>query len=176
MGWFKKTLDLQQIRPDVGTQPQKQFGVTGEQSWQREEDRIYMPDELLWVNVLKPERKVRLSLCEDYTTQVTLCLCLQSCLLQLQPQATSLLFCDLSKIQCVGFKRFISRNTLSILVFSGVFNHLKNRCSGHLRMSLSLCTHRESESLFSACRVSTVSAALMIHLIHTDCDASFPST
>lgn len=93
-----------------------------------------------------------------------------------QPQATSLLFCDLLKIQCVGFKRFISRNTLSILVFSGVFNHLKNRCSGHLRMSLSLCTHRESESLFSACRVSTVSAALMIHLIHTDCDASFPST
>lgn len=58
MGWFKKSLDLQQIRPDVGTQPQKQFGVTGEQSWQREEDRIYMPDELLWVNVSKPERKV----------------------------------------------------------------------------------------------------------------------
>lgn len=76
----------------------------------------------------------------------------------------------------VGFKGSISRNTLSILVFSGVFNHLKNRCSGHLRMSLSLCTHRESESLFSACRVSTASAALMIHLIHTDCDASFPST
>lgn len=76
----------------------------------------------------------------------------------------------------VGFKGSISRNTLSILVFSGVFNHLKNRCSGHLRMSLSVCTHRESESLFSACRVSTASAALMIHLIHTDCDASFPST
>ncbi|XP_073329560.1 formiminotransferase N-terminal subdomain-containing protein [Pagrus major] len=29
MGWFKKTADLQQIRPDVGPQPQKQFGVTG---------------------------------------------------------------------------------------------------------------------------------------------------
>lgn len=95
MGWFKKTLDLQQIRPDVGTQPQKQFGVTGEQSWQREEDRIYMPDELLWVNVSKPERKVRLSLCEDYTTQVTLCLCLQSCLLQLNhrpPLSSSVTF------------------------------------------------------------------------------------
>lgn len=89
MGWFKKTLDLQQIRPDVGTQPQRQFGVTGEQSWQREEDRI------LWVNVLKPERKVRLSLCEDYTTQVTLCLCLQSCLLQLNhrpPLSSSVTF------------------------------------------------------------------------------------
>lgn len=95
MGWFKKTLDLQQIRPDVGTQPQKQFGVTGEQSWQREEDRMYMPDELLWVNILKPKRKVRLSLCEDYTTQVTLCLCLQSCLLQLNhrpPLSSSVTF------------------------------------------------------------------------------------
>ncbi|KAF7667294.1 hypothetical protein LDENG_00068750 [Lucifuga dentata] len=29
MGWFKKTLDLQEIRPDVGPQPQKQFGLTG---------------------------------------------------------------------------------------------------------------------------------------------------
>lgn len=29
MGWFKKTPDLQAIRPDVGPQPQRQFGVTG---------------------------------------------------------------------------------------------------------------------------------------------------
>ncbi|XP_051260004.1 formiminotransferase N-terminal subdomain-containing protein isoform X2 [Dicentrarchus labrax] len=29
MGWFKKTPDLQAIRPDVGPQPQKQFGLTG---------------------------------------------------------------------------------------------------------------------------------------------------
>ena len=95
MGWFKKTVDLQQIRPDVGTQPQKQFGVTGEQIWQREEGRIYMPDELLWINVLEPVRKVRLSLCENYTTQMTLCPCLQSCLLQLihrPPPSSSVTF------------------------------------------------------------------------------------
>lgn len=30
MGWFKKTIDLQAIRPDVGPQPQKRFGLTGE--------------------------------------------------------------------------------------------------------------------------------------------------
>lgn len=29
MGWFKKTPDLQAIRPDMGAQPQKRFGVTG---------------------------------------------------------------------------------------------------------------------------------------------------
>ncbi|XP_044073054.1 formiminotransferase N-terminal subdomain-containing protein isoform X3 [Siniperca chuatsi] len=29
MGWFKKTPDLQAIRPDVGPQPQKRFGLTG---------------------------------------------------------------------------------------------------------------------------------------------------
>ncbi|XP_029980053.1 formiminotransferase N-terminal subdomain-containing protein [Sphaeramia orbicularis] len=29
MGWFKKTTDLQVIRPDVGPPPQKQFGLTG---------------------------------------------------------------------------------------------------------------------------------------------------
>ncbi|XP_026231960.1 formiminotransferase N-terminal subdomain-containing protein isoform X2 [Anabas testudineus] len=29
MGWFKKTTDLQAIRPDVGPQPQKRFGLTG---------------------------------------------------------------------------------------------------------------------------------------------------
>lgn len=30
MGWFKKTTDLQAITPDVGAQPQKRFGLTGE--------------------------------------------------------------------------------------------------------------------------------------------------
>ncbi|TKS67552.1 Formiminotransferase N-terminal subdomain-containing protein [Collichthys lucidus] len=29
MGWFKKIPDLQAIRPDVGPQPQKRFGLTG---------------------------------------------------------------------------------------------------------------------------------------------------
>lgn len=29
MGWFKKSPDLQAIRPDVGPQPQKRFGLTG---------------------------------------------------------------------------------------------------------------------------------------------------
>ncbi|XP_023118109.2 formiminotransferase N-terminal subdomain-containing protein isoform X3 [Amphiprion ocellaris] len=29
MGWFKKTPDLQDIRPDMGPQPQKRFGLTG---------------------------------------------------------------------------------------------------------------------------------------------------
>ncbi|XP_056145261.1 formiminotransferase N-terminal subdomain-containing protein [Lampris incognitus] len=29
MGWFKKTLDMEAIRPDVGPQPQKQYGLTG---------------------------------------------------------------------------------------------------------------------------------------------------
>ncbi|XP_068561167.1 formiminotransferase N-terminal subdomain-containing protein isoform X4 [Cebidichthys violaceus] len=29
MGWFKKTPDLQAIRPDMGPQPQKPFGLTG---------------------------------------------------------------------------------------------------------------------------------------------------
>ncbi|KAK2839455.1 hypothetical protein Q5P01_013195 [Channa striata] len=29
MGWFKNTPDLQAIRPDVGPQPQKRFGLTG---------------------------------------------------------------------------------------------------------------------------------------------------
>ncbi|GAA6219698.1 uncharacterized protein LOC108884636 [Lates japonicus] len=29
MGWFKKVTDLQEIRPDLGTQPQKRFGLTG---------------------------------------------------------------------------------------------------------------------------------------------------
>ncbi|XP_028447130.1 formiminotransferase N-terminal subdomain-containing protein isoform X3 [Perca flavescens] len=29
MGWFKKTPDMQAIRPDMGPQPQKQFGLTG---------------------------------------------------------------------------------------------------------------------------------------------------
>ncbi|XP_068428713.1 formiminotransferase N-terminal subdomain-containing protein [Clinocottus analis] len=29
MGWFKKTPDLQAIRPDVGPQPRKPFGLTG---------------------------------------------------------------------------------------------------------------------------------------------------
>uniref|UniRef100_A0A4W6DUZ5 Formiminotransferase cyclodeaminase N-terminal like 1 n=1 Tax=Lates calcarifer TaxID=8187 RepID=A0A4W6DUZ5_LATCA len=29
VGWFKKTTDLQEIRPDLGTQPQKRFGLTG---------------------------------------------------------------------------------------------------------------------------------------------------
>lgn len=29
MGWFKKTPDLQDIRPDLGPQPQKRFGLTG---------------------------------------------------------------------------------------------------------------------------------------------------
>lgn len=30
MGWFKKRPDMQAIRPDVGPQPQKQYGLTGE--------------------------------------------------------------------------------------------------------------------------------------------------
>ena len=34
MGWFKKTPDVQAIRPDMGPQPQRRFGLTGEQSWQ----------------------------------------------------------------------------------------------------------------------------------------------
>uniref|UniRef100_A0A3B5BC91 Formimidoyltransferase-cyclodeaminase-like n=1 Tax=Stegastes partitus TaxID=144197 RepID=A0A3B5BC91_9TELE len=29
MGWFKKTPDLQEIRPDMGPQPQRRFGLTG---------------------------------------------------------------------------------------------------------------------------------------------------
>ncbi|CAG11234.1 unnamed protein product [Tetraodon nigroviridis] len=29
MGWFKKSPDLQAIRPDVGPQPQRRFGLTG---------------------------------------------------------------------------------------------------------------------------------------------------
>nr|XP_020462191.1 formimidoyltransferase-cyclodeaminase-like isoform X2 [Monopterus albus]XP_020462192.1 formimidoyltransferase-cyclodeaminase-like isoform X2 [Monopterus albus]XP_020462193.1 formimidoyltransferase-cyclodeaminase-like isoform X2 [Monopterus albus]XP_020462194.1 formimidoyltransferase-cyclodeaminase-like isoform X2 [Monopterus albus]XP_020462196.1 formimidoyltransferase-cyclodeaminase-like isoform X2 [Monopterus albus] len=29
MGWFKKTPDLQAVNPDVGPQPQQQFGLTG---------------------------------------------------------------------------------------------------------------------------------------------------
>ncbi|XP_039674578.1 formiminotransferase N-terminal subdomain-containing protein isoform X1 [Perca fluviatilis] len=29
MGWFKKTPDMQAIRPDMGPQPQKRFGLTG---------------------------------------------------------------------------------------------------------------------------------------------------
>ncbi|KAM6934285.1 formiminotransferase N-terminal subdomain-containing protein [Xenentodon cancila] len=29
MGWFKKTPDLQAIRPDIGPQPQKRYGLTG---------------------------------------------------------------------------------------------------------------------------------------------------
>lgn len=29
MGWFKKAPDLQAVRPDVGQQPQKRFGLTG---------------------------------------------------------------------------------------------------------------------------------------------------
>ncbi|XP_041857368.1 formiminotransferase N-terminal subdomain-containing protein isoform X2 [Melanotaenia boesemani] len=29
MGWFKKTPDLQAIRPDVGPQPQRRYGLTG---------------------------------------------------------------------------------------------------------------------------------------------------
>ncbi|XP_029314304.1 formiminotransferase N-terminal subdomain-containing protein [Cottoperca gobio] len=29
MGWFKKTADMQTIRPDMGPQPHKQFGLTG---------------------------------------------------------------------------------------------------------------------------------------------------
>ncbi|KAM7380891.1 hypothetical protein PAMP_004161 [Pampus punctatissimus] len=29
MGWFKKTADMQAIRPDVGPPPQKRFGLTG---------------------------------------------------------------------------------------------------------------------------------------------------
>ncbi|CAK6973903.1 formiminotransferase N-terminal subdomain-containing protein [Scomber scombrus] len=29
MGWFKKTADMQEIRPDVGPLPQKRFGLTG---------------------------------------------------------------------------------------------------------------------------------------------------
>nr|XP_046259021.1 formiminotransferase N-terminal subdomain-containing protein isoform X2 [Scatophagus argus]XP_046259022.1 formiminotransferase N-terminal subdomain-containing protein isoform X2 [Scatophagus argus]XP_046259023.1 formiminotransferase N-terminal subdomain-containing protein isoform X2 [Scatophagus argus]XP_046259025.1 formiminotransferase N-terminal subdomain-containing protein isoform X2 [Scatophagus argus]XP_046259026.1 formiminotransferase N-terminal subdomain-containing protein isoform X2 len=29
MGWFKKTPDLEAIRPDIGLQPQKRFGLTG---------------------------------------------------------------------------------------------------------------------------------------------------
>lgn len=30
MGWFRRTPDLQAIRPDVGPQPHRRFGVTGE--------------------------------------------------------------------------------------------------------------------------------------------------
>lgn len=30
MGWFKRTPDLQAIRPDVGLRPQTRFGLTGE--------------------------------------------------------------------------------------------------------------------------------------------------
>lgn len=30
MGWFKRTPDLQAIRPDVGPRPQTRFGLTGE--------------------------------------------------------------------------------------------------------------------------------------------------
>lgn len=30
MGWFKKSVDLKELRPDVGPPPQKQYGLTGE--------------------------------------------------------------------------------------------------------------------------------------------------
>lgn len=34
MGWFQKSLDLQTVRPDVGPQPQRRFGVTGASNFQ----------------------------------------------------------------------------------------------------------------------------------------------
>lgn len=30
MGWFRKNPDLEAIRPDVGPEPQRRFGLTGE--------------------------------------------------------------------------------------------------------------------------------------------------
>lgn len=33
MGWFQKSPDLQTIRPDVGPQPQRRFGLTGASEW-----------------------------------------------------------------------------------------------------------------------------------------------
>ncbi|GAA6230984.1 uncharacterized protein LOC108884636 [Lates japonicus] len=41
MGWFKKVTDLQEIRPDLGTQPQKRFGLTGRKT------QIFIPDMLM---------------------------------------------------------------------------------------------------------------------------------
>lgn len=43
MGWFKKkVLDLQAIRPDVGSQPIRRFGVTGEPhlAWTKSKQRL----------------------------------------------------------------------------------------------------------------------------------------
>lgn len=45
MGWFKKTTDMQAIRPDMGPQPQQRFGLTGEPDLA--EAKFDMPDMVL---------------------------------------------------------------------------------------------------------------------------------